>query len=359
MKNLALFFLIFVTSCTHVPSRTTATAPPIMGDQDIARIRELYRVWKFTGEKAWPGFNNEKFDLSFILISKNLQWAVNVNPLPNYYTLVEIPDGLKGYLKSLAVTESYRNEFGEKLILPVEMHRSLPAEYTKFHFKHSVYFVTTIEGFKTEGQTVTADDWVHISLHELFHNYQDQFVNYSPELSKVITISMAEELIKDRKHNDYLVSELQFLAKAACGKNKTEILNNVGRAFQIRSYRWDYVDRNFGFSLATWERYQTWAEGSAHYVEHKIMLMWPLYANNSELKSDPYFKNYEAYKSESQEKWCYEIAGYSHRYWYDLGFAYALILDKLDLPWKTRSPRQPLFFDGYFRSLGINIQNTR
>lgn len=354
MKNLAFCFFIFAVSCTHKPHRPAATARPLLEDQEIARIQELYRVWKLAGHKAWPGFNSANFSLRFILISKNSQWAINVNPLPAYYSKVEVPGPLQGFVNSLAVTEPYRNEFGEKeSSLPVEMHRSLPPEYTRFHFKHSIYFVTSIEGFQTEGQTISADDWIHISLHELFHNYQDQFVNYSPEFTKEITFPYGDKLKKDQKHNSYLVSELKFLAQAACGANRKQILQNLNQALRIRNQRWKYAEKKFGVSFRTWERYQTWAEGTARYVEHEVMSMWPMYANSSELKSDPSFKNYEAYKAESLNNWCHEIAAYSHSYWYDLGFAYALILNKLDPNWKTKRPDQSLFFDGYFRTLEL------
>lgn len=356
MKNLAFCFFIFAASCTHNPHRSAATASPLLDDYEIARIQELYRVWNIAGHKAWPGFSNSNFNLRFILISKTEQWAINVDPLPLYYSKVEVPSPLQGFVNSLAVTEPYRNEFGEKeSSFPVEMHRSLPPEFTNFQFNHSIYYVTSIDGFQTEGQTISADEWIHISIHELFHNYQDQFVNYSPKFSKEITFPYGETLKKDQKHNSYLISELKFLAQAACSADRKQILQSLKRSLRIRKQRWNYVETKFGFSIKTWERYQTWAEGSARYVEHEVMSMWPMYANNSVLKSDPTFKNYEGYKAESLNSWCREIAAYSHSYWYDLGFAYALILNKLDPTWKAKQPDQSLFFDGYFRSFDLDV----
>ena len=338
--------------CSHIQARSAASASPSLSTIETSRIRELYRVWAIAGDQGWPGFNQSNFNLSFILIDQNSQWAVNVEPLPAEYVAVEIPQTLLPMIKGLAETQPYRNERGEKeLNTPKEIHRSFPPEYTNFHFKHSIYFVTSIEGFQTEGQTITADDWIHISLHELFHNYQDRFVQYSPEFTKAISFPYWQQLREDHQFNGYVSSELKLLAQAACGNQKEQIRQDLKAALRIRNERWDYIEKRFGSSPKAWERYQVWAEGTAHYVEHKIMSHWPVYSTSSELSSDPYFKNYEAYKSESLTTWCKDIASYSHTYWYDVGFAYALILDKLEPTWKVKLPSSSLFFDAYFKSL--------
>ncbi len=86
-KNLTFLFLImFTTACSSIETNSSNDVIP---KADINRINEIYRIQSAAAKEVWPGFENAKF--RFVMIGDENQWAINVDPLPEYYNKVAVP----------------------------------------------------------------------------------------------------------------------------------------------------------------------------------------------------------------------------------------------------------------------------
>ena len=78
------------------------------------------------------------------------------------------------------------------------------------------------------------------------------------------------------------------------------------------------------------------------------------YETQTLLRNDPFFRQYASYQGEGVTRRCAEIGDVAKKsYWYSLGFAYSLILDKLSPDWKSKSFDKKLFFEEKFKKLGL------
>ncbi|WP_413576611.1 hypothetical protein ACLVWU_01080 [Bdellovibrio sp. HCB290] len=349
MKLLALILaLLTVVSCT-TPSKPVSQ----LSSLDIVRINELFRIQKKVAKDVWPGFENAEF--RFVVIERTNQFAINVNPLPDYYTPTSLPKSVVQEITSVAKTEVFRDAFGNKQPdAPAVLYNAYSKEMTGMHFKHSIYFVKSLDEYHRSGDKQTTEEWIHISFHELFHTYQDQFVNYDSALMKEITTPIKREIAKDDEHRKLVKKEVELLGQAACSASMTKTKANLKKALQLRSKRWAFLEKKYAFKPLQWERYDAWAEGTADYVELHLMSKFAFYQDDTLLKSDPFFDGFKEYKKEIQQAWCELISSNKKQsYWYSLGFAYALILDKLMPDWKTKKLDSKLFFDAYFKELKV------
>lgn len=349
-KSVLVVFIIFLSACSSLQKNPNVEKIP---DEDIVRVNEIYRIQSIVAKEVWPGFEKAKF--RFVMIGQKYQWAINIDPLPEYYNKIVVPKSFNSEVASIGVTEIYRNEIGKKFEeAPEVIYNASSKENTDLHYKHSVYFVKSLEEFHKIGDKQDAETWVHISLHELFHTFQDQYINYTPEFLNSTSVPIKKTLPDDVEHNKFLLSEVKLLAKAACSNSTKETKSFLNKALQLRKKRWNYVHKKYKISIEHWERFESWAEGTAHYVEHQIMARYPQFKQGTLLINDLYYSKFNEYTVESQDKWCERIALHQKRkYWYTLGFAYALILDKLLPDWKHGEFDNELFFDAFFKKLGV------
>lgn len=352
MKNILFATMIlWFGSCSTAPVLNTESER--LQSLDINRVNEIFRIQSIAAKDIWPGFEKAKF--RFILVGQKYQWAVNVDPMPSYYKALPIPESLNKEITSLGVTEKYRDEFGIKQSdAPEILYNSYSKEMTDLHFKHSIYLVKTLDEYHRMGDKQDVEEWVHISLHELFHTFQDQYINYTPELLKAIIIPLKKSITKDAEHTELLKPEVELLAKAACSESLKEIKMHLKTALQLRQKRWAFIEKKYSLKPERWERFDSWAEGTAHYVEHMIMSKMSLYKNDTLLVRDPFFSKFNEYTEENKTNWCSRIASNKKKsYWYSLGFSYALILDRLMPDWKSKGFDNELFFDAFFKKLNI------
>lgn len=350
-KLIFIFVALVLNGCASSPIKSFVSDKPT--SLDVNRINEIYRIQESVGDQVWPGFGKAPF--KFVLVGRTYQWAFNVDPLPNYYKVLELPPDLNKAVNSVAVTETYRDEFGEKKEnSPETLYNSYSKEMTAGHFKHSIYLVKTLDEYHRDGDDQAVEEWIHISMHELFHTFQDQFVNYTPEFLHSIETTIKKKLRNDEGHIALLQPELALLAKASCSDSKPDIKKFMQKALKLRKKRWAYIQKNYDFNPAQWERYDAWAEGTAHYIEHMIMARVAQFEPKTLLKNDPYFRQFVSYSDESDTRWCAEIGDVSKKsYWYSLGFAYSLVLDKIQPEWKSEKPDKKMFFDSNFKKLGL------
>jgi len=83
------------------------------------------------------------------------------------------------------------------------------------------------------------------------------------------------------------------------------------------------------------------------------MKMVNAYEKDTLLRDDPFFKEFRGFEPRSNKNfWCGRIENAlnrkSEKFWYPLGFAYALILDDIAPGWKKEIFASPKFFDGIF-----------
>lgn len=351
MKKILVSLLFYFTAaCSSIPTKSSNNS---LSSEDINRINEIYRIQSVVAKDVWPGF--EKAVFRFVMVDETNQWAVNIDPMPEYYIKSNIPSSLSPNVISIGITEPYRDERGQKSTkAPDVIYSAYAKEHTDFHFKHSVYFVKTLNEYHRTGDKQDAETWIHISLHELFHTFQDHYIQYTPDFLTQTSSPLKKILPNDVDHNSFLISELKLLGKAACSDSPKEMKDFLQKSLQVRAKRWAYVYKKFNLSPDNWERFESWAEGTAHYVEHQVMAKYPLYKDGTLLVDDPYFSKFNEYKTENQAKWCARIEAHQKRkYWYTLGFAYSLILDKLVPDWKRGGFDNQLFFDAFFKELGV------
>ena len=198
MKYVWLILFSAITACSTQPKFAADDLANVLSADDSERILQIYRTQRAIGDDVWPGFANAP--VRMVLVDKNMQWAFNIQPQPEFYTSIPVPALLKQYVQSAAFTEPYRNEVGVKLPSPPSLlYNVYSAAQTENHFQQSVYFVKTLSEFHAVGDKMTSDEWVYISLREIFHTFQDQYVNYTPDFIQDITYLHKYELRGDKE----------------------------------------------------------------------------------------------------------------------------------------------------------------
>jgi hypothetical protein len=355
MKILSVILLLAVLGCAHretVPPLSAETQNPYeLSNEDVLRLQELARIRSLVGEEAWPGFGKE--ELGMVLVGSQNQWALDIDEPPKYYVKVGVPLNLHESVQTMSITKAFRDWRGELLPeAPASLYRAFSKEQTGNHYRQSVFFVKSLSEYHRTGDKMSSETWLHISLHELFHVYQDRYVKYTPEFMKAVDVPFKEKIRDDPEHEKLFEPELKLLAEAVCNPDAKKMKKQVKAAMKLRQKRWDYITKKYGMKPDTWERYDAWAEGTAYYVEHQIMSKWAQYAEQSLLLKDQAFEGFKDYKYENKEAWCETVGMKKKSYWYSLGFAYSLIMDRMDIAWKTKRPSAQ-FFDGYFKDLDL------
>ena len=130
----------------------------------LIELMKFFRIQSIVANEVWPGFEKAKF--RFVMIGEKNQWAINVDPMPEYYKKISVPSSFSDEITTLGVTEIYRNERGQKLKeAPAVIYNASSKENTDLHYKHSIFFVKTLEEFHKIGDKQDAETWVHISMH--------------------------------------------------------------------------------------------------------------------------------------------------------------------------------------------------
>lgn len=351
MKTLAIFLSAFLfQGCAHQQLDDTAN----ISELDAKRLLEVHRQLTLIGDRVWPGFAGAQKRL--VLVGNEWQWAINTDPHPNYYRPIDTLVELKSFVRSTALASVYYDEIGNKhKTAPQSLYNAYSSEQTGGHFKHPIFFIKTVESLNTSGDATNSEDWVHMSVHELFHNFQDKFIHYTPEFIRDTAVTFKQEIQNDLKHTQMVRAELDELSRAACAKSVLMARQLLKNALRLRKIRWAYITNQYGKDPSAWEQYEVAVEGTARYVEHKVMAQAAEFKKDTYLKGDPYFKGFEKMEeNERPKKWCQVIKSPPHkRYWYFLGWAYSLTLDRIRPEWKAEVFSTKKFFDHIFSVEGF------
>ena len=354
------FFVLFLSSCATklADNSSSLTGLP---DLEAQRLAELFRIKAAFGDKVWSGFGSHLARL--VLVGSEHQWLINGEQVPVYYIPIELPTALAAQMKSLYVTPAFRDELGHlHAEAPKILFNAYSKEQTRGHFRHSIFFIKTIGEYHRAGDWMTSDEWIHVALHELFHTFQDDLMDYTEKELLALATPLKKNLVDDADHRALVLKELRLLGEAVCIKSSKKSVQSLDDALTLRRERWRWIQEKYKQSPEFWERYEVWAEGTARYVEKKLMTLYEHYSKDTLLQGDPEFRGYKSYADSNSTTWCKEImAGERKTYWHLLGFGYALALDRHDPNWKKKPVKSPLFLDSLLEKIvgKVRVQNTK
>jgi len=343
-----LFTALTLASCSSLEKSESTKMP----DVQVNRLAELNRQIQSVGDLIWPGFGD--FPRKIVLVDFRDQWALNIKRLSEFYRPVAVPGSLTPFVNMASWTRSFRDEHGVQHEKPRKfLANSYFPESTNNHFQETIFFLNTLEVFHSNGDNWSADDWVNISVHELFHNFQDSKFSYTQEILNAAFDRTFQKQNEDLEVRALLVRELNLLADAVCNENLKAKVALLKKVLGLRKVRWRIALKKFGADPAPGERFAVAIEGTARYAEEFAMAYVAQYQNDTLLKNDPFFENFSAYHKRSDKNfWCEQIRAFSKRkgekFWYPMGFAYSLILDDLAPGWKESLYSSNKFFDSFF-----------
>ena len=307
-------------------------------EKDTIRLREVERLAEQVATSTWPDFADQH--LRGVLIDSRNQYAVNIDPMPSYYRSIST-EGT--WFDSFGITDSYRDENGQRQTLPQFVFQSVPAYFTNGHYKQTILMMLTLSQFHQNGDQMSANEWAVIGVHELFHNYQDTLVPLTDDNASITDGYVAERALASSTHKSKVQTELNLLADAVCSSDDSAARSLLQQAKQARESRWQWVQSQFGDDIKSWERYQIWAEGTATYVERKTQALYESTMSDSLLLDDPHHSTDLRIPQDP----CAEIRNIGEYYWYAMGYAQSLLLDRLAPGWKAKAVDTSLFLDAH------------
>lgn len=227
-------------------------------------------------------------------------------------------------------------------------HTAFPKRIFQKHYPKltsSVFMIDSPKRMKSLERNWNDYDWGTIYIHEVFHLFQDS--KWSKEIIGKDEIINSEPLqaLKRNKKNINLIIEEQKIIKNALLKydfsNKESIIKICKELIPRRQNRYKYVENQIKHSIKSEQFYET-LEGTARYIEKHIDLY-----SISDPKKHKYINNdLLGYLKEYGTKTYFYMLDQievGENYFYETGFAFSLLLDKLDPSWKEQAFKKTLW----------------
>lgn len=291
-----------------------------------------------TALEVWPGF--EKFRTSVVFVSADGQFLFNAaGDPPSEYKKIESQK--VSWSKTDYRAYDWHGPNGN-IVAPEEFERDYLANafsslQTDRHFPFSILFIDSLERFHMKEMKWTIDEWVSIFWHEVFHNFQDGL--YAEKLiSNTITdLNQLRKLEESEKFLDQIRVEQKLLMSALSNNYRATKRKIICEDFLgKRQQRYKKMPKK---AVAT-EKFYEISEGTARYVEEMMSLAaGKLLASQTEqerykLHRFSYFNKYATKNVESFYARLDSISP-TKKYYYNTGFALALLLDQIEPEWKN------------------------
>lgn len=342
-----------------MPRGAAAQETPPLGPQDVALLETTIRLQEKTGAEVWPGFDSYRPVVLFF--NDNGQFLLNAQTAPSYYQVYSATAPF--WSKTSWWTKELRKQDGS-FFSDDEFNKSVinsaySSEETGYRFPYSIFLIDSLERYRRKGHPWTAEDWMAIFWHEVFHVYQDS--QYKPELtaSEKTSIEPIKNLLDDPVYLELLQQE-QALMKEALLQPKLPKKNETvcQKYLPQRRLRHEGLKIKGRQGALQNELFYEVSEGTARYVEEITALTAAklpaieLKKLDAGLYGGPDYSRFQKFKSRPLAYHYAQVDQFPQGtpYYYVTGFSLALLLDQLDPAWKKDIFQTENFFDAKLES---------
>ena len=328
---LRYFFILSVAAIT-----VACQAEPSTDDQLVAsRMEWLLDLKTSMDTAAWPGLGNPAFDVPFLYFSEADTWIAN--PTADILKLHSTSLIWKGPKLKVYKASARLNELPFQLDAEIELSDEKSFDYMKPHVSGS----SPEETRKTIPHIRSTEAWASMILHEYFHAYQ-----YKHKPLTAYHIKHILPFTKDTLHNLYrrkswfkqhIDKENGLLLKAIAAKDQDSLRVAVKDYIELRENRRLRLKETTAFDIALYEDYYEKIEGSARYLELKLLEGYKhIPPFHKLLRVDTTYKAHLEYKDYSLEKEPrFYKSDQSGNYVYATGLNQLRLLDKLGIDYKS------------------------
>ncbi|WP_019668957.1 hypothetical protein [Eudoraea adriatica] len=360
---------VFITACQNqkkenlkssesVPEENHFDFPDSLSARRISFVLNLKQA---VAKNTWPDFGKKSTEGTLIYFNTNK-------------SEVFFPDSL--VIKTLVAFDKYSDDYlsaSRTDSIPYHMENMLsfdPADSTHFYYDNPVEQYSSVEEIGNYIPSVESSEmWSTMVIHEMFHHYQFNNVNYKEYARNEINplsfnpnnlYSLCKEdenfLTMIQKENDHLMKAISD--NNGSGRDSLISTYLEKRKNRIEKYSMEYPD------LEKVEDFYVIQEGSARYIEYKSMFILSDYANSSDsivILNDPMFKSYVEFKEVDLTKQAFSYLTYAapSDYHYTIGFNIMRLLDVLRIdykPYLLNKPQNGLhkYLEDYINTLPNN-----
>lgn len=316
------------------------------------------KVQENIGEDVWPGFG--AFKTTVLYMTNKGQVLINAKTAPSEYkpysgpapvwssashfTLEKhAPDG------SLFTDEEYNTSY---------MANAYSSAQTSGHFPYSVFFLDSLERFHSKDMKWSVEEWMEVFWHEVFHNFQDALYTEKSLNTSMTNFAGVGPLIEDQRYLALVEKEISLIAKALQIQDQNLKLKIFcEQAIPARNRRAEYLKKKGTTASTDIERFYEVSEGTARYVEEMMALKAiqldkvSMAKATASITGDPGFSRFAHSKKKSLDALIERVGKLrkGDRFYYQTGFALALLLDQLRPTWKKEVFSTPGFLDSLSR----------
>lgn len=327
-KCLGIFLLLSSCSC-YSQDITTKLA--------IARIQYVYKLKKEIGDKAWPSFGDEKYNIPIIYYAGDSTYIAN----PHEKFQQQFKPRLifkNGATKIFQL--NYRIDTARlRMMVSVTFGPDTTAydyytPYMKCNSREEFIKVTNFQP-DTRG-------WAAMILHEFFHGFQLQFVNYlrytaqANLTNRAIGEALQNLYATQQWYKDYVHTENELLIKACNANGKRETDSLINEFFKVRNERRSHISTGPDFKFDFNEKNFETLEGCARFIEYYVLTI-PV-GDKKLVSVDEHFTNKPSPLPERIDALGKVTEG---DYYYATGYNLARLLTKLKIDFKAMLFSEP------------------
>jgi hypothetical protein len=330
MRLLIIFFSFFFIQTCFSQAGTAELA--------IARIQYVYKVKKAVGNRVWPSFGNNKYNIPIIYFAGDTTFIANPHPkFIKQFTPVKIFQK-----KDLVIYRvDYRLDTVRLRMLttinfgPDTSLYDYNAPYMKCNSREELIQVTP---FKPDTR-----GWVNIIMHEFFHGFQFLHNDYRQLVAQnnLIYSAMRDPLqnLFDSEvwYRDLAGLENELLLKANRSTDRKQSDSLVIAFFKTRNERRSRIQANPDYNIAFVEKTYETMEGCARFIESRFI---SVYIKDKRLAAiDSAFK----YKRNANIQSDIDSLGMitTGDYYYATGYNIVRLLKKWNIPFTSILFKQP------------------
>lgn len=331
------------------------STPEILVDSDTRLLETAHRLQQLFGSEVWPSF--ETFTTQVVFVTDRGQVLLNSSNAPTYYLPYEGPVPTWAKKKALYTRERRGPEgsiYTQEKFDTDYIASAYSSSQTKRHFSNSVFFVDSIERFHKKGWKWSVEDWMAIYWHEVFHDFQDTLYKADLVSDSVTDFKPVEDLINDDAYRNEISKEQKLLSEALKVSSPSDKHRIICKEFlPLREARYAFLRKSGKASSIATEQFYEISEGTARYVEELLTIAVANAPSNSRnefslISALPHFDGFRKFKGRTKRRYFDRILNLpkGERYFYQTGFALALVLDQVMPDWKNSAFKSKEFLFG-------------
>jgi len=330
MRNIATAFSLLIAFTCLAQDKTTQLA--------IERIQYIYTIKQALGNKAWPSFGKDSYNIPLIYYAGDTTFIANPHPkLMKQFN--PAPIFRKGKIAIFKL--DYRID-STRMRMLVSM--SPGPDTSAYDYNDPYMQCSSREEFaRVSGFQANTQGWAAIVLHECFHGFQYLHSGYHQYAiqNNLTNISAGKTLqglyTEYQWYKDYINTENDLLLKAIKAASQQETDSLVAAFFTTRQQRRSHIGSDAGLAFSMLEKNFETMEGTARFIE-AYALSFPV-KDKHMATVDPHFSKDNI--AGSQEEIDDLSKATTGNYYYATGYNITRLLKKMKVAYDAILFKQP------------------